>query len=43
MAEPRNPHFERAVPDSFAAQQLMATIGARLAADGASRHHERRS
>ena len=30
MAEPRNPHFERAVRDSFAAQQLMATIGARL-------------
>ena len=30
MAEPRNPHFERAVRDSFASQQLMATIGARL-------------
>ena len=30
MAGPRNPHFERAVRDSFAAQQLMATIGARL-------------
>jgi len=30
MAEPRNPHFEQAVRDSFAAQQLMATIGARL-------------
>lgn len=30
MAEPRNPRFERAVRDSFAAQQLMATIGARL-------------
>ena len=27
----RNPHFERAVRDSFAAQQLMTTIGARLA------------
>lgn len=26
----RNPQFERAVRDSFAAQQLMATIGARL-------------
>ena len=31
MAEPSNPRFERAVRDSFAAQQLMATIGARLA------------
>ena len=31
MAEPRNPHFERVIRDSFAAQQLMATIGARLA------------
>ena len=30
MAEPRNPHFEQAVRDSFAAQRLMATIGARL-------------
>ncbi|HWM24301.1 MAG TPA: PaaI family thioesterase [Chthoniobacterales bacterium] len=30
MAEPRNPGFEQAVRDSFAAQQLMATIGARL-------------
>lgn len=30
MAEPGNPHFEQAVRDSFAAQQLMATIGARL-------------
>jgi uncharacterized protein (TIGR00369 family) len=30
MAEPRNPHFEQAVRDSFAAQPLMATIGARL-------------
>jgi uncharacterized protein (TIGR00369 family) len=30
MAELRNPHFEQAVRDSFAAQQLMATIGARL-------------
>lgn len=30
MAEPRNPRFEQAVRDSFAAQQLMATIGARL-------------
>jgi len=30
MAEPRNPHFEQAVRDSFASQQLMATIGARL-------------
>jgi uncharacterized protein (TIGR00369 family) len=27
---PRNPHFEQAVRDSFAAQPLMATIGARL-------------
>jgi len=27
---PRNPDFERAVRDSFAAQQLMATIGAQL-------------
>ena len=31
MAEPRNPRFEQAVRDSFAAQHLMATIGARLA------------
>lgn len=31
MAEPRNPRFEQAVRDSFAAQKLMATIGARLA------------
>jgi uncharacterized protein (TIGR00369 family) len=30
MAETRNPHFERTVRDSFAAQQMMATIGARL-------------
>jgi uncharacterized protein (TIGR00369 family) len=30
MAEPRNPFFEKAVRDSFAAQNLMATIGARL-------------
>jgi uncharacterized protein (TIGR00369 family) len=30
MAEPRNPGFERAVRESFTAQQLMATIGARL-------------
>jgi uncharacterized protein (TIGR00369 family) len=30
MAEPGNPHFQEAVRDSFAAQQLMATIGARL-------------
>jgi uncharacterized protein (TIGR00369 family) len=31
MTEPRNPRFEQAVRDSFAAQQLMGTIGARLA------------
>jgi uncharacterized protein (TIGR00369 family) len=31
MTEPRNPGFEQAVRDSFAAQQLMGTIGARLA------------
>jgi len=30
MPEPSNPHFEEAVRNSFAAQQLMATIGARL-------------
>lgn len=30
MLTPRNPHFEQAVRNSFAAQQLMATIGARL-------------
>lgn len=30
MVEPRNPQFEQAVRESFAAQQLMATIGARL-------------
>lgn len=31
MAEPSNPHFQQAVRDSFAAQPLMATLGARLA------------
>ena len=31
MAEPKNPRFEHAVRDSFAAQQFMGTIGARLA------------
>ena len=31
MAEPRTLRVEQAVRDSFAAQQLMATIGARLA------------
>ncbi len=31
MPEPKNAHFERAVRDSFAAQPLMATIGARFA------------
>jgi uncharacterized protein (TIGR00369 family) len=30
MAEQRNPHFPQAVRASFAAQPLMATIGARL-------------
>jgi uncharacterized protein (TIGR00369 family) len=30
MSEPGNPHFEQAVRNSFAAQHLMATIGARL-------------
>jgi len=30
MAEQKNPRFQQAVRDSFAAQQLMATIGARL-------------
>ena len=30
MAEQRNPNFEQAVRASFGAQQLMATIGARL-------------
>jgi uncharacterized protein (TIGR00369 family) len=30
MAESKNPHFEQAVRDSFAAQRIMATIGARL-------------
>ena len=30
MAEPRNPHYERAIRDSFTGQRLMATIGARL-------------
>ena len=30
IPEARNPHFEQAVRDSFALQQLMATIGARL-------------
>ena len=31
MSEPKNPRFEHAVRDSFAAQQFMGTIGARLA------------
>lgn len=31
MPEPSNPRFEQAVRDSFASQQLMATLGARLA------------
>ncbi|HEV8510805.1 MAG TPA: hypothetical protein VGQ48_10195 [Gemmatimonadales bacterium] len=31
MSEPRNAHFEQVVRKSFAAQQLMKTIGARLA------------
>ena len=31
MAEPKNPEYESAVRDSFAAQQLMVTLGARLA------------
>jgi uncharacterized protein (TIGR00369 family) len=30
MADPRNPHFEEVVRESFAAQQHMASIGARL-------------
>jgi uncharacterized protein (TIGR00369 family) len=30
MSEPQNPRFEQAVRDSFAAQPLMATLGARL-------------
>ena len=30
MFEPKNPDFEQVVRDSFAAQQLMTTIGARL-------------
>jgi uncharacterized protein (TIGR00369 family) len=30
MVESRNPRFEQAVRDSFAAQRIMATIGARL-------------
>ena len=30
MVEPKNPRFEQAVRDSFAAQRFMATIGARL-------------
>ena len=30
MVEPKNSRFEQAVRDSFASQQLMATIGARL-------------
>jgi uncharacterized protein (TIGR00369 family) len=30
MSEPRNPHFEQVVRNSFAAQQLMKTIGAHL-------------
>jgi len=35
MTDPRNPRFEQAVRDSFAAQQLMSTLGARLARVGA--------
>ena len=31
MADPKNSHFEKAVRDSFAAQQLMSMMGARLA------------
>ena len=31
MAEPRNPRYEQDIRGSFATQQLMATIGARLA------------
>lgn len=30
MTEPQNAHFEAAVRESFAAQQLMTTLGARL-------------
>jgi uncharacterized protein (TIGR00369 family) len=30
MTEPRNPRFEQVVRESFAAQQLMGTLGARL-------------
>jgi uncharacterized protein (TIGR00369 family) len=30
MTEPKNPHFEQAVRASFAAQALMATLGARI-------------
>ncbi len=30
MPDPRHPRFEQAVRDSFAAQRLMTTIGARL-------------
>ncbi|HEY0811316.1 MAG TPA: PaaI family thioesterase [Longimicrobiales bacterium] len=30
MFEPKNPDFEQVVRDSFAAQQLMTTVGARL-------------
>lgn len=30
MFAPKNPHFEQAVRESFAAQAMMATIGARL-------------
>ena len=35
MVEPKNPRFQQAVRDSFAAQRLMATLGARLARIGA--------
>jgi uncharacterized protein (TIGR00369 family) len=31
MAEPQNPHFAQAVRNSFGAQRLMATLGARIA------------
>jgi hypothetical protein len=30
MVESKNPHFEQAIRESFAAQVLMSTIGSRL-------------
>jgi len=41
MPAPKNPDFERSVRDSFAAQPLMATLGARLSHVAAGEVHIR--